>query len=86
MTRNCRCAFEEGTANIALLYLASAIIAWLVIEAWFDPLQFTVFAGADSRTFDVEQKGSSMPSSECALGNTPLLSCYFLSRTVDVPR
>ncbi|HEX9425682.1 MAG TPA: hypothetical protein VF899_20760 [Pyrinomonadaceae bacterium] len=41
--------------------LASAIIAWPVIEAWFDPLQFTVFAGADSRTFDVAQKGSSPP-------------------------
>jgi hypothetical protein len=36
--------------------LASAIIAWPVIKVWSNPLQFTVFAGADSRTFDVAQR------------------------------
>jgi hypothetical protein len=44
-------------ANIALLYFASAIVAWLAIEAWFNPLQFIVFAGDDLRTFDAAQKG-----------------------------
>jgi hypothetical protein len=44
-------------ADIALLYFASAVVAWLAIEAWFNPLQFIVFAGDDLRTFDAAQKG-----------------------------
>jgi hypothetical protein len=44
-------------ADIALLYLASAIIAWFAIEVWFDPLQFIVFVGDDLRTFDAAQRG-----------------------------
>src|ERR1017187_639428 len=38
-------------AEAALLFIFSAIILWLAIEAWFDPLQFRVFAGDDLRTF-----------------------------------
>jgi hypothetical protein len=34
-----------------LLFIVVAIILWLAIEAWFDPLQFRVFAGDDLRTF-----------------------------------
>ena len=33
--------------EVALLLSASGLIAWLAIEAWFDPLQFTVLAGDD---------------------------------------
>src|SRR6266581_690311 len=43
-------------ADIALLYFASAVVAWLAIEAWFNPLQFIVFAGDDLRTFDAVSK------------------------------
>src|ERR1022692_3341277 len=38
-------------AETLLLFIASAILLWLAIEAWFDPLQFRVFAGDDLRTF-----------------------------------
>ena len=38
-------------AEAALLFILSAIILWLAIEAWFDPLQFQVFAGDDLGTF-----------------------------------
>lgn len=38
-------------AEAALLIILSAIILWLAIEAWFDPLQFQVFAGDDLSTF-----------------------------------
>lgn len=38
-------------AEATLLFIFSAIILWLAIEAWFDPLQFRVFAGDDLGTF-----------------------------------
>ncbi|HEX7517111.1 MAG TPA: hypothetical protein VF345_07470 [Chthoniobacterales bacterium] len=38
-------------AESALLFIFIAIILWLAIEAWFDPLQFRVFAGDDLGTF-----------------------------------
>ena len=70
--------------------LASAITAWPVIEAWFDPLHSPCLP-ALIRVRSTWHKGlvaalAATKLSECALGNTPLLSCYFVSRRVDVPR
>lgn len=39
------------SAEILLLFIAIAVVLWLAIEAWFDPLQFQVFAGDDLGTF-----------------------------------
>ena len=45
----------------ALLYVVAAIILWLAIEAWFNPLQFRVFAGDDLATFSSIDQTSSGP-------------------------
>jgi hypothetical protein len=50
-------------AEAALLFIAFAIILWLAIEAWFDPLQFRVFAGDDLGAFGTNPNQMSAASS-----------------------
>lgn len=54
-------------ADTALLFIAIAIILWLAIAAWFNPLQFRVFAGDDLDTFSVNQMSSAPPIQSSAL-------------------
>lgn len=37
--------------EVALLYLVGAILLWMALAAWFNPLQFRFFAGDDLHTF-----------------------------------
>lgn len=54
-------------AETALLIIAFALVLWLAIEAWFDPLQFHVFAGDDVDTFNRNQTLSAPPIRSVAL-------------------
>ncbi|MEY2562648.1 MAG: hypothetical protein QOH88_841 [Verrucomicrobiota bacterium] len=45
----------------ALLFLLGGLILWLAIEAWFDLLQFRVFAGDDMDTFSRNQTLTAPP-------------------------
>jgi hypothetical protein len=61
MDRNSSEVKPSQRAERALLVIAFAIILWLAIEAWFNPLQFRVFAGDDMDTFSRNQTLTSPP-------------------------
>jgi hypothetical protein len=44
------------SAEVFLLLVLGGLIAWLAIEAWFDPLRFTVLAGDDLANLEPSSK------------------------------
>ncbi len=60
--------------EVALLLGTGGLIAWLAIEAWFDPLQFKVLAGDDLANLE--------PSSHSYGASVHFLASYFKFRPI----
>lgn len=58
MDKNSGLKYRAG-AEAALLLAVCAIILWLAIESWYNPLQFRAFAGDDLGTFSTAKASSS---------------------------